>query len=339
MTETDQIITYAVIGTPRRVTLGRRVGPLVPHRPQNRTILRHRFSMLKGKVLRILPRNAGLLVGASALVTFGIAGAIVAGTSTSITVEATAPAISIPVETIASVDQPLLPPPVREPEPTDPPVASTSSGPALPLDAPTEPKPTKVIDVKDLPYTPALAGAPLPIPLPTKMAITAANTAGPVRIDPTAAPPATNKPPAGQTEPEPKALLLDAKSEKAGSRSEAVVPTVAQPPARPVQPKAEVKVSKVEQGVTPSPTTPANPSNALSEAEVRKSESPKPTSGEKVTVVDIGSKGDYVLITNPKTRLPEKYGVGERIHTGEVIKQIDPGKGVVRLDGRSVNLQ
>lgn len=58
-----------------------------------------------------------------------------------------------------------------------------------------------------------------------------------------------------------------------------------------------------------------------------------------VTVVDIAKDGSYVLVSNPKTRLPEKFAVGQKIHTGEVIKKIDPAAGKVQLTSRTIGMQ
>lgn len=58
-----------------------------------------------------------------------------------------------------------------------------------------------------------------------------------------------------------------------------------------------------------------------------------------VTVVDIAKDGSYVLVSNPKTRLPEKFAVGQKIHTGEVIKKIDPATGKVQLTSRTIGMQ
>lgn len=59
----------------------------------------------------------------------------------------------------------------------------------------------------------------------------------------------------------------------------------------------------------------------------------------KVTIVDIAKDGAYVLITNPKTRLPERFAVGQKIHSGETVQKIDPATGKVQLDKRTIGLQ
>ncbi len=67
---------------------------------------------------------------------------------------------------------------------------------------------------------------------------------------------------------------------------------------------------------------------------------PQPKPDEtRVTVVDIAKDGSYVLITNPRTRLPERFTVGQKIFSGETIQKIDAAAGKVQLDQRSVGLQ
>lgn len=57
------------------------------------------------------------------------------------------------------------------------------------------------------------------------------------------------------------------------------------------------------------------------------------------TLVDIGPDGSYVLITNPATRLPQRFSVGQKIFTGETIQNIDVKSGSVQLDARTIKLQ
>lgn len=60
---------------------------------------------------------------------------------------------------------------------------------------------------------------------------------------------------------------------------------------------------------------------------------------ERVTVVDISPDASFVLITNPETRLPQRYKAGQRIWTGETIKSIDPKAGTLVLDARTVSME
>ena len=60
---------------------------------------------------------------------------------------------------------------------------------------------------------------------------------------------------------------------------------------------------------------------------------------KRVRIVDIGQDGSFVLITNPQTRLPQKFTVGQTIFTGETLQKIDAAKGTIQLDSRTVGLQ
>lgn len=59
----------------------------------------------------------------------------------------------------------------------------------------------------------------------------------------------------------------------------------------------------------------------------------------KVTIVDIATDGSYTLITNPETRLPKKFIVGEKVHTGETIQKIDPKSGKITFDTRTITME
>jgi hypothetical protein len=83
--------------------------------------------------------------------------------------------------------------------------------------------------------------------------------------------------------------------------------------------------------VAPAPIKPASAPAAAS--------APPKVDEPKVTVVDIARDGSYVLITNPRTRLPERFGVGQKIFSGETVQKIDAAGGKVQLDKRSVGLQ
>ncbi len=83
--------------------------------------------------------------------------------------------------------------------------------------------------------------------------------------------------------------------------------------------------------VAPAPSKPASAPVAAA--------APPKVDEPKVTVVDIARDGSYVLITNPRTRLPERFGVGQKIFSGETVQKIDAAGGKVQLDKRSVGLQ
>lgn len=96
----------------------------------------------------------------------------------------------------------------------------------------------------------------------------------------------------------------------------------------------------------PSPTsTPVKPPPALTATPSPPAPRPATAPADsqpvdvRVTVVDIAKDGSYVLISNPKTRLPERFTVGQKIFTGETIQKIEPTTGRVQLDKRAVALQ
>jgi hypothetical protein len=62
-------------------------------------------------------------------------------------------------------------------------------------------------------------------------------------------------------------------------------------------------------------------------------------SSVRVTIVDIAPDGTYALITNPETRLPQRFSAGQKIFTGETIQKIDPKSGKVTLDSRSISME
>jgi hypothetical protein len=57
------------------------------------------------------------------------------------------------------------------------------------------------------------------------------------------------------------------------------------------------------------------------------------------TIVTIAEDSSYVLITNPSTRLPQKFQVGQKLPSGATVQKIDHSKGVVQIDGQTFGLQ
>lgn len=57
------------------------------------------------------------------------------------------------------------------------------------------------------------------------------------------------------------------------------------------------------------------------------------------TIVTIADDGSFVLITNPTTRLPQKYQVGQKLPSGGTVEKIDHTKGQVQIDGQMFSLQ
>lgn len=162
---------------------------------------------------------------------------------------------------------------------------------------------------------------PLPFARPAAGSINAVDSPAPQ-----AAPPASLTAPAKAKEPEkasPSALVLDKPDEK----TKQVVPTVSQTPSpqpatNRVVPQVAVPVAQAK----PPVVAPAAPT-------------PSADAAVPITVVDIDKKGAFVLLTNPSTRLPEKFSVGQKIFTGETITKIDPSAGKIQLGTRTIGMQ
>jgi hypothetical protein len=118
----------------------------------------------------------------------------------------------------------------------------------------------------------------------------------------------------------------------------------------PPPPAVIVDMSKAPQKVMESPAVPVEQREPVSTGQRRlvgpvQESSPQPstTSGQGnsplPTVVDIGPDGTYVLITNPSTRLPQRFTTGQKIFTGETIQKIDAKSGSVQLDTRTIKMQ
>jgi hypothetical protein len=56
-------------------------------------------------------------------------------------------------------------------------------------------------------------------------------------------------------------------------------------------------------------------------------------------LVAVMPDGKTALFTNTSTRLPEKFGVGDKLPSGEIIKSIDASAGVVKTDAKEYRLE
>lgn len=67
----------------------------------------------------------------------------------------------------------------------------------------------------------------------------------------------------------------------------------------------------------------------------------KPAQDNKVGagLVAITPEGKYALFTNVKTRLPEKFAVGDKLPSGETVKSIDKNAGKVTTDAKEYRLE
>ena len=99
---------------------------------------------------------------------------------------------------------------------------------------------------------------------------------------------------------------------------------------------AEAVVLDTEPASSASKSNDANPAAATSQtSETRDPSKRAPRSG----LVAITPDGKAALFTNPATRLPEKFVVGEKTRAGEVIQSIDAKNGVVRTETKEYRLE
>ena len=117
----------------------------------------------------------------------------------------------------------------------------------------------------------------------------------------------------------PKALVLDAGKEPSEKPAATRTQTTAAA-GTPVKKDAKL-VEPTEVGLTGTAQASAQPA------------------GTRPTIVTIAEDNSYVLITNPSTRLPQKFQVGQKLPTGATVQKIDHAKGTVQIDGQTYGLQ
>ncbi|EKD98715.1 MAG: hypothetical protein ACD_23C00300G0003 [uncultured bacterium] len=107
----------------------------------------------------------------------------------------------------------------------------------------------------------------------------------------------------------------------------------------PAAAKAKVKVKEVP-GVqinVAKPQTNEVPSVQANVSKPAVKDVPKPATGSGLVAVT--PDGKTALFTNTATRLPEKFGVGDKLPSGEVIKSIDANAGIVKTDAKEYRLE
>jgi hypothetical protein len=332
MNDLDTYLTQTIVGQPTTYVLGRlaHAGPAAtepePQAPRRSA----------GVTLRALLRPAKrVAVALIALCVLAVGAFLTASRLSQETVKADPPA---PV--------PVPPAAVQVPAPTD-------TQPALPLAPATERTgmdvvaPSTAIAVEAGSYTAPASALALPVAPPSppapQSAVKPHANAPAGRV---AAGPVSGK--AVQEEKDSKAVVMDTPAGKAASATAA--PPQAQvkaPPTSPVpaqqalpsQLAAPAKVAAPSGVSTPAAAggrvvgpTKEVAATAAAPAEVH-------PAAPRITVVDIDKSGNFALITNPQTRLPEKVTVGQKLFTGETVKRIDPASGAVQLDTRTISMQ
>jgi hypothetical protein len=130
---------------------------------------------------------------------------------------------------------------------------------------------------------------------------------------------AGNKPSARDREDSPPAVVLDASKDAADKSGASGAQTLS---------VAKEQASKTGKVVTPAEiVAPAVGTVGTSSTTTRP------------TIVTIAEDSSYVLITNPSTRLPQKFQVGQKLPSGATVQKIDHSKGVVQIDGQTFGLQ
>jgi hypothetical protein len=124
-------------------------------------------------------------------------------------------------------------------------------------------------------------------------------------------------PPVQDTKP------MDASQKDTKQQSQAVVLDVDTPNHKPVLQPTPVAVTKSE----PASKTMPSPVKAVEPAK------------QGTGLVALTQDGLSALFTNPKNRLPEKFGIGDKIPNGETIKSIDKAAGKVVTDAKEYKLE
>ena len=116
-------------------------------------------------------------------------------------------------------------------------------------------------------------------------------------------------------------------------------PPSAQRPATDTKPpekkSAEAVILDVE-AASPAAKTQATAAVAVTPGKPAAKEAPKRVGAGLVALTPDGKSA---LFTNPTTRLPEKFGIGDKLPSGETLRLIDPNSGTVKTDAREYRLE
>lgn len=151
-----------------------------------------------------------------------------------------------------------------------------------------------------------------------------------------AQPPATRSDAGAKAKPdaqEKSSLVIDATAKPADKASAAPPPPPPAPQAAAAVPASPAPVKAAPAGKLVGPAVEKSGSAQVSPAVATQEGRPK------VNVVAIDPTSAFALITNPGTRLPEKFSVGQKLFTGETIKRIDAAAGRVETDARTISMQ
>lgn len=209
------------------------------------------------------------------------------------------------------------------------------SAPNLPIAAAKAPGPVRVVTAPyalDPSHEPRPADGPLPPQLP--IAAPSDASAASARLAPPVPPlggpaPTTPTPKAGGQEKEgtkPPAVVLDeAPTARAPAASQQATQSTP-PPAAPTQ----VAVSADK----PKPAAPAVHAKPIERALEKSGAGAVPRAG----LVAITPDGRFAVFTNPSTRLPQQFKVGEQLPAGDTIRAIDFKEGKVTTTAKEYSL-
>lgn len=167
--------------------------------------------------------------------------------------------------------------------------------------------------------------APFPVGSPTPAEQAPSNPAPPAAVEPEAGAKVAAAP---VMAPVPANVLR----EKGGApppQQTNIKPTEKKDPLEPKQAVIMDDVPAAKQGTQASPAT--------VKVEVKPKVESVPTKG--AGLVALTPDGKFALFTNSQTRLPEKYGIGDKLPSGETIKAIDKASGKVDTDGKQYRLE
>lgn len=247
--------------------------------------------------------------GAAGLVAFLVAGLYgwnVGFTADSLLPLAPVKALPEPAKSVTTVDAPYPLPPVAAEPPLEAPVAAepTEANPVVPI-VPAR-APAANVAITQVKAQPAKQAPDVP-----------ANKTAPVQ------PPA--KASQGQATPD-NSAAKDADASKEQKHPAVILDTDPSSKAKSVSSGPGVAAPTNQNGIV---------QTQLPKPKVDSAATPKMSSG----LVALTPDGKYALFTNVKTRLPEKFGIGEKLPSGETVKSIDKTNGKVKTDAGEYKLE
>ena len=320
-------ITRLVVGEPFTLGMGRAVGQSLRSSDVSKSLqwrdgkwqgqksLLSVLSKKKRPKLLVLPAGAGRRLRLNAWVIAALVGLAGTGVALGLLLQSREAPLASNAQPAAAQSLPLVQAPenvrtVDQPFPTSPAEsfqviqtaegeAPTAGTPSLPILAPAGVG-TTTVSASAGASLPFVAPAPMPTPIGPAPELTSERSSTRAEARPPAKP--------AKEEPKPPAVILDEMVEKpkptAGVKSE--------PTAKTSQPVKPAVVASVAATPANAPSAPAAPALA-------------PARG----LIAITPDGKSAVFTDPATRLPKQFKVGDKLTSGDTIKSIDAGQGKV----------